>query len=494
VSTEHCHVVASARQLGLLCARRRYSGSWPVLHEPGFGDVYAAALALIMQSDGVPSDLAELLPAEAAADAAYAIGRGDPLDGFRYQKPTLRRLVRTARLVHAEQRNEPTGLLVNAEEVHATRVLSAASGEFALLRNDDDVRRLWARPAPGHLYSPHGKRGYDWRALAELLHAAVAVSMSDMGWRPTTLNGRDLLSDATRQPLRTVYGHEVDAPELFSDRHQAAAVLELEPLLGALRGGEEVALTRRGPGRPTTHHVGAVLLRLPGAEALLDPPRIRLIAAAIEALKTPPAPERVPAPPVLPQAPALVEPSVLPPAELAPDPQKLPTQAPGTRWSVSVATATRGAMRAQAPDPRLVERGLRGHSQAEAALAAALRRFGTEPLSPADGEPPFDIAWVWDATLFVAEVKSVTPDNEEHQLRLGLGQLLRYVHWLSGLYPRYAVRGVLVPEQGPSDCAWGEVCRGAGVHLLPACALSESLTALKETASVERRVGASRAA
>jgi hypothetical protein len=60
----------------------------------------------------------------------------------------------------------------------------------------------------------------------------------------------------------------------------------------------------------------------------------------------------------------------------------------------------------------------------------ALLSAGCADMSTAR-RPSFDLGWVHDDCLFVAEVKSVTPANEERQLRLGLGQLLRYRWMLS---------------------------------------------------------------
>jgi hypothetical protein len=47
------------------------------------------------------------------------------------------------------------------------------------------------------------------------------------------------------------------------------------------------------------------------------------------------------------------------------------------------------------------------------------------PRSPAATDPNFDIAWEHNGAFYVAEVKSTTPENEEKQLRLVLGQVLR---------------------------------------------------------------------
>ena len=50
-----------------------------------------------------------------------------------------------------------------------------------------------------------------------------------------------------------------------------------------------------------------------------------------------------------------------------------------------------------------------------------------------------------EGTVFVAEIKSITDDNEEEQFRLGLGQVLRYRHRLQKLGHEHVV-AVLVPS------------------------------------------------
>lgn len=117
------------------------------------------------------------------------------------------------------------------------------------------------------------------------------------------------------------------------------------------------------------------------------------------------------------------------------------------------------------PDPDLYGRGYTAHHATETALAEMLRSIGVEPRSPAPGGvAAFDLLWRFHGQVFVAEVKSLTKANEERQLRLGLGQVLRY---------RHAVRehgeqadAVLVVECEPSDPTWFDVCHEAGVHLV----------------------------
>jgi hypothetical protein len=125
-------------------------------------------------------------------------------------------------------------------------------------------------------------------------------------------------------------------------------------------------------------------------------------------------------------------------------------------------------------DPDTVDRGTRAHADTQNALASHIRGAGLDPLRPDAGVPPYDLAWEQQGTFFVAEVKSLTTDNEERQLRLGLGQVLRYAHKLrsSGVQP---VQAVLVAEGEPSDPTWLGTCSELGVILTWPSRFSESL-------------------
>jgi hypothetical protein len=108
-------------------------------------------------------------------------------------------------------------------------------------------------------------------------------------------------------------------------------------------------------------------------------------------------------------------------------------------------------------DPAVVERGLAGHADTQNELAVMLANAGLDPRSPRGDEPNFDLAWRRHQTVFIAEVKSTTPTNEERQLRLGLGQVLRY---RALLHRRFEdVRAVLVAEHAPADESWIELCQ-----------------------------------
>jgi hypothetical protein len=116
-------------------------------------------------------------------------------------------------------------------------------------------------------------------------------------------------------------------------------------------------------------------------------------------------------------------------------------------------------------DPALVERGLRGHTETQDELASVLSNTGIEPQRGKRPGPDFDLAWQKDGTVFVAEIKSITAQNEEHQLRVGLGQVLRYRQRLRALGHDRVV-AVLVPERQPRDPSWRELCQELGVVLL----------------------------
>lgn len=114
-------------------------------------------------------------------------------------------------------------------------------------------------------------------------------------------------------------------------------------------------------------------------------------------------------------------------------------------------------------DPSIVERGVRGHAITQNLLAQEVRRAGVSPLSSAPGDPPFDLLWVYDDVVFVAEVKSLTLKNEEKQLRLGLGQVLRYKHVLAASSRK--VQAVLAVERPPTDTSWLGLCDSLDVLL-----------------------------
>lgn len=113
-------------------------------------------------------------------------------------------------------------------------------------------------------------------------------------------------------------------------------------------------------------------------------------------------------------------------------------------------------------DPVAVDRANRAHAATQNALAAFLGTLGIEPRSPAPDDPDADLLWERDGTVFVAEVKSITDSNEEKQLRLALGQVLRYRQLLA--VAGHRAIAVLVAERAPAE-SWQALCEELGVVL-----------------------------
>jgi hypothetical protein len=107
-------------------------------------------------------------------------------------------------------------------------------------------------------------------------------------------------------------------------------------------------------------------------------------------------------------------------------------------------------------DPNQLDRALKARADIQNGLNDFLAARAVQPWSPRPGEPDFDLAWVWNKTVFVAEVKSLTADNEDRQLRLGLGQVLDYQEMMAK--QSRGVRAVLAVERPPRDPRWIRLC------------------------------------
>lgn len=115
-------------------------------------------------------------------------------------------------------------------------------------------------------------------------------------------------------------------------------------------------------------------------------------------------------------------------------------------------------------DPDLGGRGLRAHAMTQNELARAVERAGHAPRRPRPDEPQYDLAWQDGNTTWVAEVKSLTPQNEERQLRLALGQIVRYRQLLAD--GERDVRAIIAVERAPGDPSWQQLCYQEGITLL----------------------------
>lgn len=76
----------------------------------------------------------------------------------------------------------------------------------------------------------------------------------------------------------------------------------------------------------------------------------------------------------------------------------------------------------------------------------------------------FDLAWEDDGTVCVAEVTSLSGTNDEKQLRLTLGQVLRYAHLLRA--KGRPVRCFIGTESKPADESSLDLCSDLGITLL----------------------------
>lgn len=115
-------------------------------------------------------------------------------------------------------------------------------------------------------------------------------------------------------------------------------------------------------------------------------------------------------------------------------------------------------------DPAALERAFAGHARTQDQLAALLARIGVDAVSPATSSIQFDLAWPFGGSIWVAEVKSLSGQNEAIQMRLALGQVLDYAWRLAKRHGR-ATRMVIAAERAPTDPAWSEICAAAGVVL-----------------------------
>ncbi len=128
-------------------------------------------------------------------------------------------------------------------------------------------------------------------------------------------------------------------------------------------------------------------------------------------------------------------------------------------------TATTERSEVYRVDPDRIDRGTQAHSTTQNLLAEHLRSRGLTPRSWEGMEPPYDLAWEDGGAIFVAEVKSLTAQNEERQLRLALGQVLRYGQQLERI-KKQAIQNVIATERKPIDSAWIELCARYDVKLV----------------------------
>lgn len=110
-------------------------------------------------------------------------------------------------------------------------------------------------------------------------------------------------------------------------------------------------------------------------------------------------------------------------------------------------------------DPNLLDRALQIHSLTQNTVANWVIGNSLTPNSPASTYCDFDIAWECDFGKVVCEVKSLSDENEVHQFRLGLGQVLEYAQKLEAL-------PVLMFSRRPTQSALIDAANKVGVVVL----------------------------
>lgn len=116
------------------------------------------------------------------------------------------------------------------------------------------------------------------------------------------------------------------------------------------------------------------------------------------------------------------------------------------------------------------DRGTAAHEALVAALRAHLASKGISVRGPSPAAPRFDAGWVTtgdNPAVFVAELKSLTGATESQQIRLGIGQVLDYVHTVGGMSELgdRRVQPVLVLERAPAEGRWQGLASSLGIIL-----------------------------
>ena len=110
-------------------------------------------------------------------------------------------------------------------------------------------------------------------------------------------------------------------------------------------------------------------------------------------------------------------------------------------------------------DPNLLDRALQIHSITQNTVANWVLGESLTPQSPNSISCDFDIAWESDFGRIVCEVKSLSDENEIHQFRFGLGQVLEYAQKLDAI-------PVLMFSRMPKQVELIRAANNAGVAVL----------------------------
>lgn len=115
-------------------------------------------------------------------------------------------------------------------------------------------------------------------------------------------------------------------------------------------------------------------------------------------------------------------------------------------------------------DADLLSDGFERHNKSQNLLADLLEKNGASVFMSHGGLPKFDLLWTSERGSFVCEVKSVTSENEETQLRKAIGQVLRYQCQLetAGI----PCSAVVLTDVLVKDLSWHKVFADNNIHLI----------------------------
>jgi hypothetical protein len=132
-------------------------------------------------------------------------------------------------------------------------------------------------------------------------------------------------------------------------------------------------------------------------------------------------------------------------------------------------------------DPSEIDRALASHARIERLVAEAARGEGWRAERAGGGDPAFDVllSRAVDGLQVVVEAKSTTEVNEEKQLRLALGQVLRYRQMIQ-TQARH-VEAMIAVEKEPTEASWLELCYELGVLLAWPATVAEALRGLPDS-------------
>lgn len=114
-------------------------------------------------------------------------------------------------------------------------------------------------------------------------------------------------------------------------------------------------------------------------------------------------------------------------------------------------------------------------------MAEAAAESGWVPRTYGPTDPVFDLLLEQPnqaGRVVVVEAKSTNATNEEKQLRLGLGQVLRYQQLLNT--PERPVIAMVAIERPPEDPRWISLCSQFGVLLVWPDLMVNELARLRE--------------